>query len=404
MDTFMSAFNKQSGKTYEKSHPWLTFQFDLSKARPRLWILLGEAQSKSEHIAGVPLRPSTAKELHMLYLSKGVAATTAIEGNTLSEEEVLNRIKGKRDLPDSLEYLGQEIDNVVAACNRIADQQIAEGTDNLTGALIIDLNRMVLEKLKVKEGVVPGKIRTYSVGVAGYRGAPAEDCAFLLQHLCDWLNSATFRPPVPGENPIIYGLVKAIVAHVYLAWIHPFGDGNGRTARLVEFLILISAGVPLPAAHLLSNHYNQTRQEYYRQLEKTSLSGGDLLPFIEYAVQGFVDGTRQQLAVIRDQQMDVAWRNFVHDLFKEHNRPADIRARHLILDLSEQEAPVRLSKLSMISPRLAAAYSGKTIKAVRRDVRKLLDMGLIEITANGVRPKKEIISAFLPRCRVDREE
>ena len=44
---------------------------------------------------------------------------------------------------------------------------------------------------------------------------------------------------------------------------------------------------------------------------------------------------------------------------------------------------------------VAAAYSGKTMKAIRRDVEKLLDMGLIEITLDGVRPKKEIISAFL---------
>jgi Fic family protein len=198
-------------------------------------------------------------------------------------------------------------------------------------------------------------------------------------------------------------LVKAILAHVYLAWIHPFGDGNGRTARLVEFLILISSGITSPAAHLLSNHYNQTRQEYYRQFEKTSQSGGDLLAFIEYAVQGFVDGIRQQLALIREQQLDVAWQNFVHESFKEHNKPADVRARHLILDLSEQKSPVRLYKLSMISPRVAAAYSGKTMKAIRRDVAKLLEMGLIEITLAGVRPKKEIISAFLPKCRIDRE-
>lgn len=57
----------------------------------------------------------------------------------------------------------------------------------------------------------------------------------------------------------MYAIFKAVVAHLYLAWIHPVGDGNGRTARLVEFQILLSSGVPSPAAHLLSNHYNQTR-------------------------------------------------------------------------------------------------------------------------------------------------
>lgn len=53
--------------------------------------MLGEAASKCEHIAGVPLRPSVAQELHRLYLAKGALATTAIEGNTLTENEVLQR-------------------------------------------------------------------------------------------------------------------------------------------------------------------------------------------------------------------------------------------------------------------------------------------------------------------------
>jgi len=51
--------------------------------------------------------------------------------------------------------------------------------------------------------------------------------------------------------------------------------------------------------HLLSNHYNQTRTEYYRQPRDASRGDGDTLPFLSYALQGFVDGLRQQLGVIR---------------------------------------------------------------------------------------------------------
>src|SRR5258708_25331431 len=95
---------------------------------------------------------------------------------------------------------------------------------------------------------------------------------------------------------IIYGIIRAVIAHLYLAWIHPFGDGNGRTARLIEYRILLACGVPSPAVHLLSNHYNLTRTEYYRQLDRASGSKGEYIPFVEYAVQGFVDGLRQQLS------------------------------------------------------------------------------------------------------------
>jgi Fic family protein len=69
----------------------------------------------------------------------------------------------------------------------------------------------------------------------------------------------------------------------------------------------------MPAAHLLSNHYNETRSEYYRQLDMASRSGGDVIPFIRYAMQGFVDGLRDQINLVRDQQLHVAWINFVYD-------------------------------------------------------------------------------------------
>lgn len=109
-------------RTFERTHPWLSFRIELRKAAPPLWLLLGEAASKCDHMAGVPLRPATAQSLHQLYLAKGALATTAIEGNTLTEKEVLARIQGKLKLPPSKEYLGQEVDNIVAACNGIGER------------------------------------------------------------------------------------------------------------------------------------------------------------------------------------------------------------------------------------------------------------------------------------------
>jgi Fic family protein len=238
---------------------------------------LGEAQSKCEHIAGVPLQPSTSHELHQIYLAKGVLATTAIEGNTLTEEEVRQLVEGKLKVPPSKDYLKREAENITTAYNQIADRLLKGESADLTVPDIKNFNRLVLEGLPLEEGTEPGKIRRGSAVVGNYRGAPAEDCEYLLQRLCEWLNGEDFKK---AENlATAFSLLKAIMAHLYLAWIHPFGDGNGRTARLVELQILVAAGIPKPAAHLFSNHYNQTRQEYYRQLDRASKSGGDVLPF-----------------------------------------------------------------------------------------------------------------------------
>ncbi len=384
--------------TYLESHPWLTFKIDLSKASRTFWILAGEAKSKCEHIASIPLRPDIEAKLHTVYLVKGVRATVAIEGNTLSEDQVQQRIEGSLRLPPSQEYLGKEIDNIIEAINQIGSQVAAGNPPILSMGLIKEFNRLVLDKLELKEGVVPGEIRKGPFGVAHYKGAPAADCQYLLERLCEWLNGPDFPPPDDGQElTVITSLIKAVLAYLYLEWIHPFGDGNGRTGRLLEFLILVSSGVPSPAAHLLSNHYNLTRTEYYRQLDlSTSKLKGDVRPFLEYAFRGFVDGLRAQIQLIRDQQWTVAWQNYVHEQFQDCSSPSDVRRRHLVLDLSKSNKPVPLSEIVSISPRVAAAYAKKGPRTLSRDLNAMVKKELIKFKESGYLTTKEKILAFLP--------
>lgn len=381
-------------RTYERTHPWINFQIDLSRANPQLWMLLGEAASKCEHISGVPLQPAVAARLHNLYLAKGAHATTAIEGNTLTEEEALRRVEGELKLPASREYLGREIDNVVAAFNDISERLRADD-DALTPDIVHRFNAMALKDLELMDAVVPGELRRHGVTVGPhYRGAPAEDCAYLLDRLCAWLGGPDFQ--APEGMRIVYGIIKAVVAHLYIAWIHPFGDGNGRTARLMEFQILLAAGAPTPAAHLPSNHYNQTRSNYYRHLDAASRSGGDIIPFLEYSVQGFVEGLREQLEMIRSQQWSVAWENYAHEQFRETTGKAARRRRMLVLALGREEKPVAPAKVADLSPDLAREYAGKTTKTIQRDLGVLMEMDLVERSADGYRAQKEKILAFLP--------
>ena len=385
--------------TYHTTHPWITFRINLERASPQLWMKLGEVASKCEHIAGVPLQPETARRLHQLYLAKGAAATTAIEGNTLTEDEVLKRIEGRLPLPPSREYLGQEVDNIVKACDLIV-KGIASGGVGLNSERIRQFNKIALAGLQLENGISPGEIRTYPVVVGNvYRGAPPEECAMLLDRLCEWLNGKEFEAPnetSPLEIAFVYAVLKAIVAHVYLAWIHPFGDGNGRTARLVEFAILTAAGIPQPACHLLSNHYNQTRSRYYQQLDSAGKSGGDLIPFIEYAIQGFVDGLRDQLRLIGDQQWSVSWENYVYQTFRDKKRTGDRRQRELVLALSGRSEPIPPGRIPELTPAIAREYASKAGRTLARDLKELERLGLVEKTPEGIRAKREIILAFLP--------
>jgi Fic family protein len=381
-------------RTYEQTHPWISFSFDLNRLSPVAWMLLGEARSKCEHINSVPLHPETAQRLHRLYLSKGVAATTAIEGNTLSEEEVLKRIEGTLQLPESREYLGVEVDNIVSACNDVLGA-VGNGEPPALGPeAIAALNQKVLAGLELDDDIVAGEIRTHSVTVGGiYRGAPAEDCEYLLRRFSDWLQGTAFQPN-GSDYDFALQLLRAVLAHLYIAWIHPFGDGNGRTARLVELQILLYSGfVSTPAAHLLSNHFNQTRSRYYRELDKASKSTDGVVGFVEYAVRGFVDGLREQLLEIRTQQSAVVWRDMVNGHFSDRSGKTAERQRRLVLDMT---GPTQRREVTHVSARVAEAYAGLSDKTIQRDLADLEAAGLLLRESDLLRPNFELVRAFLP--------
>jgi len=201
----------------------------------------------------------------------------------------------------------------------------------------------------------------------------------------------------------VFALIKAILAHLYLVWIHPFGDGNGRTARLLEFRILLSASIPWPVAHLLSNHYNLTRSEYYRILSASSRKKNGELLFLRYSVLGLRDQLKEQLELIWDQVWDVTWRNIVHENFSGENESLQ-RKRKLLLDLSVfQKKPdnewVELSKLPNVSPRVARHYSKRTYRTVKRDVIDLIQKDFLKTNKGLFAVNRELILRFLPLRR-----
>lgn len=382
-------------RSYEGSHPWITFRVNLKGASHKFWMLVGEAHSRCQHIAGVPLSPETAERLNEVYLSKGVHATTSIEGNTLTEEQVERQLRGKLALPESQEYLRTEVQNVITACKGIAKTISQKRPVDLTPALVCKYNQQVLSGLDVEEGTNPGKFRRHSVGVGRYLAPPAQDVEFLVTKLCEWLDGPDFETD-DREMQFFLAILKVIVAHLYVAWIHPFGDGNGRTARLVEFLLLVQCKmVPLPAGHLLSNHYNKTRSQYYRELEKSSQTEDGVLSFVEYALRGFVDGLREPLDFIRAQQLEVAWQNFVHESFRGDDTATSTRRKHLVLDMPQHN--VNRSDLLSVSPRVAREYAKRGEKALSRDLNALVTQGLLIRAGRGAyAANRARILAFLP--------
>ncbi len=344
-----------------------------------------------DRIAGAPLDPDVAEEVHRLYLARGALATTAIEGNTLSEEEARGVIDETATLPASRAYLGREIRNIVEACDFVGRETAEHGRFAPTVESIEQLNAMVLRGLEVEDHVEPGKVREVNISVGSYSCPDRRDAVFLLARLCKVLNDF----PLPEENRYAFSILKAVFAHLYFVWIHPFGDGNGRTARLIELAILLEAGLPQPACHLPSNHYNLTRTEYYRRLARASEQEHGIYGFVSYAIRGFADGLREQVEVIREQQESVAWINFVHEQFRESRGAGVPRQRDLLLALSRQPGPVPVGRLASLDAVTASVYALLSDRTLLRDVEALARRGVLSSGPDGVRANRERIRAFL---------
>ena len=441
-----------TSRAYQTSHPWISFSINLDRASPRLWALLGQAVAFCEQVSGAVLPPRDAQKLYRMYLVKGARATTAIENNTLTEGAG-GPGAGRRSRPaavagvlgtGSAQHLGRLQQHLRPDYGREPSRGSREsGSPTPTGPCSMDWRRCW------ERGSFRGRFPPFgsgSVGIEPRRGRTATTCwtAFAdgwtrttcraqgrerpkgtcLERLRPRRRTTEFTadvaaadvaaptdPPAPvgrtfqdaHRRRMAEGILKATLAHLYIAWIHPYGDGNGRTARLVEYLLLARAGIPFPSAHLMSNHFNLTRNRYYRELDRSSrvdchgrgADQGDAFGFMEYAVRGFVDGLAEQCRCIEQVQLELAWEHFVFQTFRQTKQtPATRRRREVVLALSPLDEPVRKRGVPSLTSQVARMYADRTGKTLTRDLNWLVGAGLIERGPEGYRARMEQMKAF----------
>ena len=356
---------------------------------------LGESDAIISAIRDMPLPPDYHERLLYVSLIKGAQATTAIEGNTLTESEVEKVAEGE-SLAPSKEYQEREVRNILDAMNLIL-KEVVQGKATLVSPLLIrSFHQHVGRDLGEHFDAVPGQFRGDERTVGPYKCPRPQDVPVLLECLCEWLqeqfgfnsDAQTFADAV----------IQAIVTHVYIEWIHPFGDGNGRTGRLLEFYILLRAGNPDIGSHILSNFYNSTRAEYYRQIEKANKER-DLSSFIAYAVQGYRDGLKDSLRTIQDSQFKLGWRTLIYDRFAGQSyrkKTVFKRRRDLALNMPLGK-DLSIDELITLTPALAREYSTLTKRTLLRDLAVLMKMELVTGQDDLYRTNAGLLRQQMPR-------
>lgn len=229
-------------------------------------------------LQAVRLPGSYTQDLVATIEAEIVHASTAIEGNTLTQEQVTQVLR--RQPVQALARDIQEVINYQATLSYI--HEIAAQTERSTHQTILELHYRLLQGV---DDELAGHYRTGHIRVGAY--VPPEPFAVhaLMNDFVAWLN----QPTPSGYSPLLY----AGVTHYQLVAIHPFTDGNGRTARALTTLYLLKYGYDITRAFALETHYNRDRAAYYDALhaaDENLLANGecDLTPWLEYFVDGLL--------------------------------------------------------------------------------------------------------------------
>ena len=417
--------------------------------------LLGWCDANVSTLREAPVPPEVRRRLLDEAVTRATAASGALAGSTLSVQQVAEVLAGRRQ-PRSRRRMATAVRNDAAALGALTsgEQQGLELSPGLLrelhGTVGRDLGRRFGGVGRRFRGV-PGEFRSDHEPTDGEptdqagEGLPcpaASQVPRLVEELCEWL--AREFPPAPvrtvvaspsplalcrggvstavsgavatvagasgasapsgavassgagsaeeSGQPFVDGFVHAVASHVYVAWIRPFADGNGRTARLAESCGLLRAGVPGLACHLLPEHYAGTPREYERQLRR-AVEDRSLTSFIAYAAEGFADGLAALVHALRQSQLEAAWRSFVFRRFEqmEHRKKSVFRRRRALMLAVPLRSPFRPDDLPLLDPDLAREYGRFSDRTLLRDLRILVRMGLLTEDGDAFRAKSEAL-------------
>lgn len=339
--------------------------------------------TNNKFIRDCPAYPGSTDKILRSELVSSIGATLAIEGTRLTEQEIEESLE-KADLNKELERTDQETNNSRNAYENIR-KLVGEHRKNHKGEFIYseehikNIHRDITDNIDYI-GNVPGQYRDINpiFGVPPKRSLCEKKYTVetAMSKLINWLNEKA-NGPLSG-NPII----KAIMAHYYLTEIHPFGDGNGRTSRALEALVLYVNGINTYCFRSLANFWSLNRNEYLVRLGNIRVTC-DPWDFLIWGLNGYL----KEIERIKDRVLKKAKRLMLMDYVqwllksKKHQKPEKkINQRIVgILALLTRTGEVPFDKFLSFSE-LTTLYHKRADFTRYRDFEKMSKLGLISFS------------------------
>lgn len=353
--------------------------------------LLARIHAEARLTAGIPLPPAARKRIDALHIVRAIRGTTGIEGAELTEKEVSDILAApaaKPVLPSNRRREELEVRNAEAVMRHVAES----ADEPISEDLIRRLHVLVTEGIPYAHNV-PGAYRSHSAQAGEY--VPPRTSAEIRRLMREFVDRMNSRE-VQDWDPVI----RAIAAHFYLISIHPFGDGNGRTARALESYVLYRGGINVVGFYSLANFYYQNRAKYVEVLDHVRFaSGGDLTPFVLFAVEGLRDELKGVTEIVVDTVRNIAFRDYARECLLGADGPGGkVGTRQLILfNIILNTDEFRTSTARSISAELNRAYRGLTARTLQRDIAALLNLHLIAVDGSAVTANLGLMDLFTPK-------
>ncbi|MFL5807173.1 MAG: Fic family protein [Roseiflexaceae bacterium] len=206
-----------------------------------------------------PLPPALLRNLHDDLVLRWTYNSNAIEGNTLTLKETKVVLEG---ITVGGKLLREHFEAINHRDAILYVEQIVQASEPLSEWQIKSIHQLVLKNIDDDNA---GRYRTINVLIAGAEHIP-HDALFVPEQMAALI--AWYAGPASGIHPV----ERAARLHADFVKIHPFVDGNGRTARLLMNLDLLKAGFPAVVLPV------EQRLRYYEALDAAQVQG-DYLPF-----------------------------------------------------------------------------------------------------------------------------
>lgn len=307
----------------------------------------------------LPLPATMLQELQKEAQEVTVLLSTKLEGNTL-DDDVKRNVLYKSSSNDE----EQEVYNLMKAIEFLEESERRE----------LPITEEWIKKLHAIIKVVHGRRPRLSeyreeqnkVGnrnQAGFYMPPEfQDVPVLMEDLIAWINS---------PNVVLAAPIKAGIAMWQFLTVHPYMDGNGRTARMIATYILRRGGYGLKGLFVLENFYDRNLHEYYRALQMGlshnyyfGRNDADLTPWLEYFLAGLDEVYSEASDIVRQKNSELL------QVEPELIRILDIQQRTLFRHLVFKQQAVSITELCRL------LNTGE--RTVREKVKKWIDQGLLE--------------------------